>query len=118
MESTSSVQHNYSIGERVLRLAVFQVGALQGLFERVLMSVYERCANRTCFPEGFNVQRAELGLESFKTLGAAIELLDAQYGKIHTMTLSSEKLEKKLNALGATWDKIFLQDGSSILAII
>src|ERR1700722_10360468 len=110
----------YSFGERTLRTVVFQMGVSKGLFEKCLMSIYNICSQKTCFPKGFDLYRAEQGLKSFITLGAEVEFVFPKDGKatIQTMTLRSVDLERKLNQLGATWEKVTLDEEKSILAII
>jgi hypothetical protein len=114
---------SYSIGERVLRTTVFQIGVAKGVIERILMWFYFAFVQRTCFPEAFNLERAEKSLNSLINLGGQIEFIEPKdrKAKIQVMHLQSADLEAKLHALGASWEKIMIieeGESKSVLVII
>ncbi len=121
--SSSFFSIPYSLGERILRTSVFQIGVEKGIFERTLMWIYGVFSQKTFFPKGFDNQRAEQGLHSFIQLGAKIEFITPKddMAKIHMMHLRSSDLEQRVLSFGAKWEKMtILENGKQkeIFAII
>ena len=116
--------NSYSCGERILRTAVFQSGVSNdGLLEVFLIKIYKIFAQMTCCPRDYDSQRAERGLQTLRRLGANEKYIYPADGKakIHMMTMSSSKLEAKIEHHGAKWKNLtILESGKerSILAII
>jgi len=113
----------YSIGERIFRSAVFQVGANKGLLERIIMWIYNFFSKLECSSKVIDEKRAEKGLNSLKNLGAKAEFITPKDGKaeIQMLRLNSDQLEKRIQQFGAKWEHLTaaeINEKHSILAII
>ena len=99
---------SYSLGERLLRTTVFQIGVTASCFERSLVWIYKVFSKLSLFQSVLDSQRAERTVQSYKNLGASIEFVTPRDGKakIHTMHLKAADLENKLKAFGARWEKL------------
>src|SRR5256885_1644203 len=95
-------QPSYSLGERILRTSVFQIGVANGTVEWMLMWLYSAITQRSLFPERFDEERAQRGLKSFINLGGEVEFIEPKDGraKIQVMHLRSADLEEKLHEFG------------------
>ncbi len=111
---------SYSLGERILRTAVFQIGVGAGYIERSLMWVYKVFSKMSPFQTVLDTQKAEGALHSYRNLGGQIEFVVPQDGKakIQILCIKAADLEQKLKRLGARWEKIPQVSSSPLLAII
>lgn len=112
----------YSIGERIFRAAVFQVGANKGLLERIIMWIYNLFSKLTCSSQVIDEKRAAKGLQSLKNLGATVEMVTPQDGKanLQMLRLNSDQLKNRIQQFGAKWEKLSameIVEKHSILAI-
>lgn len=111
----------YSIGERIVRTNVFQIGVQKaGRVERALMWLYNSCIQKTCSPALFDEERAKRSLESLKRIGGEEAFLtpDDRKAQIHTMQFRAEVLEKKLKTWGAKWERVQVTTEQALFAII
>lgn len=116
--------NGYSFCERILRIAVFQMGVINaGRLESVIFRIFNMFTQKTCFPVLYEPKRAEKGLQSLINLGGQVQYVTPKDGlaKIQMMTLRSDVLEEKLKQFGARWEKIQVgneKEKKAILAII
>lgn len=105
---SSFYSHPYSICERVLRTAVFQYGVINSSFEKSLIWIYKAFADRTFSPNVFDPEKAKKTLRIFESLGAIIESVVPKDGQatIQMMHFRANDLEEKIEAHGATWERL------------
>lgn len=108
----------YSLCERILRTAVFQIGVFGGFLERFLIRIY-KIFSACAFRSFFNPKQAENALTALVTLGAIVSFVAPKDGKarLQMMSMRSDVLEQKLKAFGARWEKM-PHKNRSILAVI
>lgn len=103
--------------DQVFRLAVFQSAAGRGCVENFCRSLHSFFTGTPLF----NEKRATRGLHFLTALGADIKRITPKdkQASILMMEMRSDKLESKLNELGAQWERVFSKkDNRHILAII
>lgn len=99
----------YSLGERIVRLAVFQLSVSQsGWFERCITRIFSAITQGSCSPEVVNEKRAKNCREAYEALGAVFSTISSKDGeaKLQKMHLRSSDLEAKINELGGEWKKM------------
>lgn len=115
--------YNFSPCERLMRLAVFQIGSCKGLFERVMLCIYNFFTKIKCTAKMVDHERAERSLRSYQSFGTQLSFVTPRDGKakIQMLHLRALDFEKKINALGGRWERIVIpgqQSSKSIFAII
>lgn len=112
----------YSILERVLvRCPVFQIGVLNVSYcEKATIQFHECIDKKTLVPQFFDPLRAERGVQSFIELGAKVQFITPPDGlaSIQMMHLKASDLEHKIESLGGSWEKLTLDNGKTLFAII
>lgn len=109
---------SYNLGERLLRTTVFQVGSLNGRFEKFLVMIYKLFSQFSCSLNPLDEARANRTVDVLTRLGARLSFVTPRDTKasVQMMHFKAADLHEKLKQVGARWEKI--QDNNASLIVI
>ncbi len=112
----------YSWEAKILKIPVFRISLGNDLISRIIIAIYNFfsaiCKGQRSF-RSFDSAIAQRSVDRFEALGAKTHFVVPKDGKgrVQMMTFKAEDLEKKIQALGGSWERRYI-NGRDVFAIV